>query len=105
MEIIVLVTTKDQDEAKKVSRALIEEKLAACVNIVPAVQSVFWWDGKIEESAESLLVIKSVKRLLPEIVKAVKAVHSYDVPEVIAVSIADGNKDYLKWINDSVQKT
>jgi periplasmic divalent cation tolerance protein len=99
--VVVFVTAKDVGEAQKISQRLLEEKLAACVNIVKDVQSFFWWDGKIDQAQEALLVIKSKRALFPKIIKAVKAAHSYSVPEIIALPIIDGSKDYLQWIKET----
>lgn len=104
MYIVIFVTAKDKDEAEKIAAHLVEEKLVACVNIVPNVSSVFWWEKKIDQAQEVLLIAKSKKILFKKIVAAVKSTHSYDVPEVIALPIIDGNSDYLKWIRDSVVK-
>lgn len=101
--IVVLVTAKDTEEAQKISRKLLEGKLAACVNIVKGVRSLFWWQGKVDQADEALLVIKTQQERFPEIVSAVKSAHSYDVPEIIALPIIDGNKDYLTWIDESVK--
>lgn len=104
MYVVVFITAKDKDEAEKIAAHLVGEKLAACVNIVAGVGSVFWWENKIDQSREVLLIAKSKKILFRKIVAAVKKVHSYSVPEIIALPIIDGNKDYLKWISDSVVK-
>ena len=104
MHIIVLVTAKDKDEAKKIASALVSRKLVACANIVSEIHSVFWWEGKTDSSDEALLILKSQKRLFKKIEKCVKSVHSYSVPEIIALPIVAGQKDYLKWIDDSVVK-
>ena len=102
MYIVVLITAKDQEEAKKIADHLLSGKLAACVNIVPGVQSVFWWENKIDNAQEVLLIVKSKKTLFKRIVSAVREVHSYSVPEIIALPIVNGHKDYLKWISDSL---
>ena len=104
MNIVIFITAKDKDEAEKIAAHLVGEKLAACVNIVPGVSSVFWWEKKIDQAQEVLLIAKSKKILFKKIITAVKKVHSYSVPEIIALPIIDGNKDYLKWISDSVAK-
>ncbi len=101
MHIVILVTAKDEAQANKIAERLVEEKLIACANIVPGVQSIFRWQGKVDRAQEALLVLKSRRRHFPAIVKTVKALHSYDVPEVIALPIVEGNKDYLKWISES----
>ncbi|MDP2652983.1 MAG: divalent-cation tolerance protein CutA [Candidatus Omnitrophota bacterium] len=100
--IVVLVTAKDAQEARKIGTALLEQKLAACVNIVPGVESLFWWQGKLDQAAEVMLVIKSRKDLFEKIVATVKALHSYEVPEVIALPVAAGHQDYLRWLDESV---
>ena len=103
MYTVILVTAKNKKEANKISNHLIKKKLVACVNVAGAVESVFHWQGKIEKAKEVLLIIKTKKSLIKKIIKAVKALHSYSVPEVIALPIIDGNADYLKWIRDSVK--
>ena len=85
-------------------KTLLNEKLAACVNIVKGVESMFWWEGKIDQASEALLIIKTKKSILRKLIKTVKSVHSYTVPEIIALSILDGNQDYLKWIDESVRR-
>jgi len=100
---IILITTKDKKEADKIARALLKHKLAACVNILPSVKSFFWWQGKIEQAKEALLIVKSKKEKFGKIVKLVKSVHSYAVPEIIAIPIASGFKPYLDWINASLR--
>lgn len=101
MHIVILVTAKDETQAKRIAENLIAEKLVACANIVPGVQSIFRWKNKVDRAQEVLLVLKSRRRHFPLIVKTVQAVHSYDVPEVIALPIIEGNKDYLKWLTES----
>lgn len=100
--IVVLITTSSTSEAQAIGRALVEGRLAACVNIIPGVRSLFWWQGKVEEQDEALLLVKSRSELLPSVIEAVKRLHSYTVPEVIALSILAGSPDYLAWIDESV---
>jgi len=102
--IVAFVTSKDLAEAKKISKTLLDEKLVACVNVVKGVSSFFWWEGKLDKADEALLIIKSRRSCLQKIIKCVKKTHSYTNPEIIALPIIGGNKDYLKWINESVQK-
>ncbi len=97
--VVVFVTAKNAEEAQKIAKALTKRRLAACVNIVPEVDSHFWWKDKLENNKESLLIIKTKATLLPEIVKSVKRLHSYSVPEIIALPIIGGSKDYLDWID------
>lgn len=100
--IVVFITTKDTEEAQKIAVALLKRRLAACVNIVPEVNSHFWWQDKLDSAKESLLVIKTKDTLLPDIVKSVKKIHSYTVPEIIALPIVGGDQDYLDWIDNEV---
>lgn len=101
MYIVVFVTTSNKQEAEKIAEVLIEEKLAACVNILDGIRSIFLWQGKIDKANESLLVIKTRKALFNKLAKKVKSIHSYMVPEIIALPIIDGYKKYLDWIDDS----
>jgi len=101
MPIIVLVTTKNGREANKIATKLVEAKLIACANVIKGVHSIFRWKGKVDKANEALLIIKSKKSCFAKIVKAVKEVHSYDVPEIIALPIIDGNKDYLNWVKSN----
>lgn len=102
MNIVVLVTAKDALEAKKISDQLLKKKLIVCANLIEGVESVFRWQGKIDQAKETLMILKSKQSLFKKIVKTVNAHHSYEVPEVIALPIVDGNPDYLKWIDESL---
>jgi len=101
MYIVILVTAMNVEEANTISKKLVEDKLVACVNILDQVKSIFRWEGKIDEAQEVLMIMKSRKALFEKIVKVVKSLHSYSVPEVIALPVIDGNKDYLDWIKNS----
>jgi len=101
--IVVLITAGTDEEARRVAETLLEQRKAACVTIVPTVTSLFWWEGRIDSDHESLLIVKSKASLLAEIVSVVKEVHSYDVPEVIALPIMGGNPGYLNWIGEVTQ--
>jgi len=102
--IVVFVTASTEDEARRIAELLLDQRKAACVNIVPRVDSLFWWQGKLDSAQESLLIIKTRASLLPEVVELVKGVHSYEVPEIIAMPIIGGNEDYLKWLNSEVKE-
>jgi len=102
-KIIVLTNTGSQEEARQIARALVERKLAACVNILPGVESTYWWKGKIETAPEWTLLIKTVRTNFEAIRAAIRELHSYDLPECIAISIENGSSEYLKWIKESVE--
>jgi len=97
--IVVLITVKGAEEAHDIADALLDQRLAACVNIAGEVDSHYWWRGKVESAEENLLIVKSREALLPEIIEAAKKIHGYEVPEIIALPIAGGDKDYLDWID------
>jgi periplasmic divalent cation tolerance protein len=96
--LIVFITASGEDEASKISMALVEARLAACVNIIKNIRSIYSWEGKIEDEAEVLMIAKTQKHLFDPLMKKVKALHSYKVPEIIAMPIVDGSEDYLKWL-------
>ena len=102
--IVVFVTASSQEEANKIAQLLLDSKKAACINIVPRVDSMFWWQGKLDSAQESLLIIKTKASVLHEVVNLVKGVHSYEVPEIIALPIVGGSEDYLKWIDNEVEE-
>ena len=103
MHIVVFVTAANKIEAGKIAHSLIRQKLAACVNISGKVDSLFWWNGAMDKAGEILLVIKSRKDKFKQIVKAVRKAHSYQVPEIIALPIIAGDKEYLRWIDATVR--
>jgi periplasmic divalent cation tolerance protein len=100
--IVILITTDTDTEASKIAEVLLANKKVACVNIVPRIDSHFWWRGALDSAQEHLLIVKTKASLLDEIIDLVKQNHSYDVPEVIALPIISGNPDYLKWIDEEV---
>lgn len=102
-EIIVLITASSEDEAAKIGSALVDEHLAACVNIVPGVRSLFFWGGKTQDAPELLLICKSRQPLLERIIARVKSLHSYTVPEVVALAVVGGSEDYLRWLRDATK--
>jgi|ERR1035437_2550261 periplasmic divalent cation tolerance protein len=99
---IVLSTAGSEDEARKIARHLVEHQLAACVNIVPQIESIYRWRGKVESSREWLLLIKTTAERFPAVRDAIRELHSYELPECIAVSVEDGSSEYLQWIEHSV---
>jgi periplasmic divalent cation tolerance protein len=102
-EIIVLITASSEQEAVNIGSTLVNEHLAACVNIVPRIRSLFFWEGKTQDAQESLLIAKSRRLVLDQLISRVKALHSYTVPEVIALPIIGGSLEYLAWLNKSTQ--
>lgn len=96
--IVILVTAANRTEAEQIGQSLVEEKLAACCNIVEPIFSIFRWQGKICQENEVLLIIKSTKNRFDTIVAEVKKLHSYTTPEIIALPIVKGSEDYLNWI-------
>ncbi|TVU30863.1 hypothetical protein EJB05_22510, partial [Eragrostis curvula] len=102
--IVVYVTVPNKEAGKKLAGSIISEKLAACVNIVHGIESVYWWEGKVQSDAEELLIIKTRESLLDALTEHVKANHEYDVPEVIALPIKGGNQKYLEWLKNSTRE-
>ena len=100
---LVLSTCGSIDEARKLARALVEKQLAACVNIVPQIESVYYWKGKVETSTEYLLLIKTTAGAFDELRDVLTELHSYNVPECIEIAIEDGSAAYLAWIGESVR--
>lgn len=103
-ELVVLITAGSQDEADRLADALVAEKLAACVNLVPGITSVYRWEGKVQRDQEWLLVAKSHRDTLDQLVTRVQVLHSYDLPEVIALPLVGGSQAYLSWIDGEVLK-
>ena len=100
---VVFTTAADAAQAEKIARALVERGLAACVNILPKVRSIYRWQGTVEDAAEILLIIKTAAAQFPTVRDAIRELHSYDVPECICLPITDGAPDYLKWLAERVQ--
>jgi len=104
-EVIALITTSSKEEATAIGRALVDEHLAACVNIVSEVFSLFFWEGKTQHARETLLIVKSNLSLMDKLITRVKTLHSYSVPEIIALPIISGSQEYLEWLRSTVKKT
>jgi len=102
-KIAVLMTAPNEEEAAAIACALVEAKLAACVNLVKGVRSIYSWQGKTEDASEVLMIAKTRQELFEALAAKVKELHSYDVPEIIALPVLDGSADYLEWISDSTQ--
>jgi len=101
---IAWVTAPKQQVGEEIAGALVDRKLAACVNIIQGITSVYVWEGKVEKDSEVLLMIKTRKNLIKDLISCVEQLHPYDCPEVITTSISDGRKGYLKWIGNSTRK-
>jgi periplasmic divalent cation tolerance protein len=102
--IVVFVTCGSEEEALKIARALVEERLAACANIVSPLRSIYRWEGKIWDEKEWLLIIKTQQSTFEDLSKRVKALHSYSVPEIIALPIVEGSPAYLNWIEENTKR-
>jgi periplasmic divalent cation tolerance protein len=103
-ELVVLVTTSSKEQAATIANALVSEQLAACVNIVERIESIYRWEGKIVQDSEALLVIKTTDGRYDDLERRVKQLHSYSTPEVIAIKIERGSSEYLRWIEESVRQ-
>jgi periplasmic divalent cation tolerance protein len=99
---IVLSTAGSQDEARKLAHALVERRLAACVNVVPRIESVYRWQGKVETAEEWLLIIKTQAEVFERVRDAIKELHSYELPECITLEVSSGSEGYLNWITENV---
>jgi periplasmic divalent cation tolerance protein len=100
--LIVFSTCADETEALRLANTLVEARLAACVNVLPAIQSVYRWQGAIENAREILLVVKTTRQRFEAVRDLISAVHSYEIPEIIAVPVAAGSEKYLAWLTDQV---
>jgi len=103
MHIVVFITAKDKKQARAIALALVKKKLAACVTIAAAAESFFWWQSTVDRAKEVLLIAKTKKEKFSAVCRAVKALHSYEVPEIIAVPICAGYTPYLEWIDGSLR--
>lgn len=101
--VVVLITTGSQEEAGRIAQTLVAESLAACVNIIPGVTSIYRWEGQVQRDQEWLLVAKSSRSLLVALVRRVQALHSYMMPEIIALPIVGGSEAYLRWLDEALQ--
>ena len=95
---VVLVTCGTLSESRKIARRVVERRLAACVNVLPAMKSVYWWEGELEQSSEAVLIAKTQQGLVPELMERVKLLHSYACPSIVAWPVETGHQPYLDWI-------
>jgi len=95
---LIYITTGSMDEAKTIGKELVSGRLAACVNIIDNMNSMYWWDGKIQDDREVIIIAKTKESLVPELIEKVKSIHSYDCPCIVSLPISDGNKAFLEWV-------
>lgn len=103
MYALVYITTSSKEESKNIANKLVEEKLAACINIISSIESIYLWKGKIEEDKESLLIAKTKVNNIDMIIKRVKEIHSYETPAILAIPIIEGSKDYLNYLDSELE--
>jgi len=100
---IIYITTKDKDEARRIGKELVETRLAACVNIIDNMNSMYWWDGKIQDDSEAILIAKTKENLVPELVEKTRQMHSYSCPCIVVLPILGGNAKFLEWIEEETK--
>ncbi len=100
---LIYITTSGEEESKKIAKILLEERIAACANIIPSMVSFYWWEGEIEEDNESILLLKTRSDKLDILIRRVKDIHSYDLPCILEISVQNGSEDYLQWLEDSLK--
>ena len=101
---LVYMTAGSLEEARNIGKALVSERLAACVNIIDHMNSFYWWEGELQEDKEVIIIAKTREELVPELTEKVKTLHSYECPCVVSLPILDGNPDFLKWIGDETKE-
>jgi periplasmic divalent cation tolerance protein len=99
----IYITAGNRDEARVIGKALVSERLAACVNIIDNINSMYWWQGEIQDDREVILIAKTKESLIPELIEKVKTIHSYDCPCVVSLPIVDGNKEFLEWVAEETK--
>ncbi len=102
--IIVYITCKDMEEATKISKALVQDRIGACVNILGNISSFFWWGKKVQREEEVAMIVKTRENLLNKLIERVKDMHSYECPCIVAVPIIGGNREFLSWIDEETSK-
>jgi len=102
-KVIVLSTCGSEEEADRIAQHLVENRLAACVNVIPQVKSIYRWQGKVESAQESLLLVKTTHEKFSQVRDAIRGLHSYELPECIAIPIEDGSSAYLQWIEENAK--
>jgi periplasmic divalent cation tolerance protein len=102
--VVIFITAPDEEEAARIARTIVEERLAGCVNIIKGVRSIYSWEGKVEDEDEVLMVVKTKKTLFSAVEKRVKELHSYSVPEIISIPLIEGSEEYLKWLKHELMR-
>ena len=97
---LVYMTAGNMEEARKIGKEIVSQRLAACVNIIDNMNSFYWWEGELQDDKEVIIIAKTREELVPELTQKVKSLHSYDCPCVVSIPLIDGNPDFLKWIAD-----
>ncbi|MDP7423512.1 MAG: divalent-cation tolerance protein CutA [bacterium] len=95
---MIYMTAANRDEARAIGRVLVESRLVACVNIIDGMTSLYWWEGKVQDDTEAVIIAKTTESLVPSVIEKVKSLHSYTCPCVVSLPLLDGNKDYLNWL-------
>jgi periplasmic divalent cation tolerance protein len=101
---LLFSTTGNQEEASRIASHLVENRLVACVNIIPSIRSIYWWNDQVNDESESLLLMKTEKSKIKQVETAIKSIHSYETPELIAMQLDYGMPDYLSWVSNTVKK-
>lgn len=99
----VVLCTTPQEKSEEIAEILLKEKLCACINIIPGIKSMYWWEDKIQTDQEDILIIKTKEELIDPLTQKIKEIHPYDIPEVIALKVKGGNKDYIQWVLNSIK--
>ena len=95
---LIYITAKDKEEARNIGKELVGSKLAACVNIIDKMNSFYWWEGKVQDDNEAILIAKTKESLVSELIEKVKSMHSYECPCIVSLPLLEGNKEYLEWV-------
>jgi len=99
---MVYITTSGVEEAKKIAMTLLKEKIVACANIIPKMESIYWWEGELEEDVESILLVKTRSDMVDKVIDMVREIHSYQTPCALEIQIKKGSEDYLNWLEDAL---
>jgi len=100
----IYITTSNKEEARKIGRELVQSRLAACVNIIDNMNSMYWWEGEVQDDDETVLIAKTREALIPELIEKVKSIHSYSCPCIVSLPILNGNRAYLDWLAEETKR-